>query len=213
MSIPETSPWRLIVPVKARATAKSRLDPPSGVSRPDLAHAFALDTLTAVCRCLPARQVTVVTSDRATASWVRQRGATVVPDPGAGLNPAVEAGIRRVRASLGDGPTAVLLGDLPTLTPHALAVALSACTEHPCAFVPDAAGTGTVLLAARSCTGLVPRFGPDSAAEHARTGVRLDLALPQLRTDVDDDAALRTALSLGLGSCTAAVLAAPARLA
>ena len=91
---------------------------------------------------------------------------------------------------LGPGPTAVLLGDIPTLRPKDLIEALSACAVHPRALVPDASGTGTVLLSALSPQDLHPRFGADSAREHARDCVRLDLDLPALRTDVDDDQAL-----------------------
>jgi 2-phospho-L-lactate guanylyltransferase len=72
--------------------------------------------------------------------------------------------------------------------------------------VPDAQGTGTVLLT--SLTGqLEPAFGPGSAARHAAAGHhRLDLALPRLRTDVDDDRSLAAALELGVGPATLGVL-------
>jgi hypothetical protein len=65
---------------------------------------------------------------------------------------------------------------------------------------------GTVLLAALAPKDLHPRFGPASAREHARESVRLDLDLPALRTDVDDDLALRRAVDIGVGRYTAAVL-------
>jgi len=76
--------------------------------------------------------------------------------------------------------------------------------------VPDASGTGTVLLSALSPQDLNPRFGPDSAREHARDCVRLDLDLPALRPDVDDDQALRHAVAIGVGRHTAEVLHLPA---
>jgi 2-phospho-L-lactate guanylyltransferase len=101
----------------------------------------------------------------------------------------------------------VLLGDLPTVTPAALSRALQACGQHQTAFVPDAEGTGTVLLTARALADLVPAFGAGSAAAHARHSTRLDLDLPLLRSDVDDDVALGRAVALGVGPRTAAVLA------
>jgi len=63
-----------------------------------------------------------------------------------------------------------------------------------------------VLLTALSPKDLHPRFGSGSADQHARECVRLDLDLPALRTDVDDDKALRRAVEIGVGEHTAAVL-------
>ena len=201
----EIDRWRLIVPVKSQLAAKTRLHPPPGVARADLAHAFALDTITAVVGMQPGHLL-VVTSDEVTATFVRAQGGTVIADLGDGLNPAVRRGIEYVQQTLGPGPTAVLLGDIPALRPRDLARALSECSLHARALVPDAAGTGTVLLSALSPQDLHPRFGANSAREHGRECVRLDLDLPALRTDVDDDEALRDALAIGVGRHTAAVL-------
>ena len=198
--------WRVIVPVKSPLTAKSRLHPPTGVARPDLAHAFALDTITAALTALPPGQLVVVTSDEHTSTFVRDRGGIVIADPGDGLNGALRVGIGQVEPLLGPGPTAVLLGDIPTLRPQDLIAALTACWQHRRALVPDASGRGTVLLSALSAAELDPRFGPDSAREHSRQGVRLDLDLPALRTDVDDDRALADAIRIGGGRHTAVVL-------
>lgn len=198
------------MPVKGQLSAKSRLHPPAGVRRSDLAHAFALDTLDAVHACMPVGRLLVVTSDVPTSEWAAARGVRVVPDPGGGLNDAVREGIAALHRD-GDGPTAVLLGDLPSLRPEDLTAALEACAAHERSFVPDAEGTGTVLLAARSATGLRPRFGTGSALAHARDHTRLEPDLPTLRSDVDDDRALARALSLGVGPHTSAVLAAARR--
>ncbi|MEP7034863.1 MAG: 2-phospho-L-lactate guanylyltransferase [Actinomycetota bacterium] len=198
--------WRVIVPVKGQLAAKSRLHPPNGVARAELAHAFALDTIAAVVACLPPAQLVVVTSDEPTATFVRDQGGAFVADNGDGLNPAVRQGIDFIETAMGPGPTAVLLGDIPTLRAEDLFEALSACAEHPRALVPDAWGKGTVLLAAMSPEDLHPRFGPNSAALHAHDCVRLDLDLPALRTDVDDDKALARAVQIGVGRHTATVL-------
>ncbi len=206
MRSPESECWRLIIPVKGQLTAKSRLHPPAGVARADLAHAFALDTISAAAIGIPPAHLFVVTADEPTATFVRDRGGIVVADQGGGLNPAIRLGIGRAEAVLGPGPTAVLLGDIPTLRPQDLIAALLACGRHPRALVPDASGTGTVLLSALSANDLHPRFGPGSAREHSRDCVRLDLDLPALRTDVDDDRSLRTAIALGVGGHTALVL-------
>jgi 2-phospho-L-lactate guanylyltransferase len=209
MRSPDIDRWWLIVPVKGQLAAKSRLHPPAGVARADLAHAFALDTITAAVSCMPPAHLVVVTSDELTATFVRDQGGAVVADHGGGLNPAVRLGIEYVERVLGLGPTAVLLGDIPTLRPKDLIDALSVCARHARAVVPDASGSGTVLLSALSPHDLNPRFGPDSACKHASDSVRLDLDLPALRTDVDDDQALRRAVAIGVGSHTAAVLHLP----
>jgi 2-phospho-L-lactate guanylyltransferase len=201
--------WRLIVPVKGQLSAKSRLHPPAGVARADLAHAFALDTITAAFAVIPATQLVVVTSDEHTAAFVRDQGGIVVADGGDGLNPAIRLGIEYVERVLGLGPTAVLLGDIPTLRPQDLVNALALCARHPRALVPDAAGLGTVLLTALSPRDLDPRFGQGSAGEHSRDSIRLDLDLPALRTDVDDDQALRSAFTIGVGIHTAVALGHP----
>jgi len=206
MRPPEIDRWRLIVPVKGQLTAKSRLHPPDGVARADLAHAFALDTIAAAVAVVPPTHVVVVASDKHTATFVRAQGGLVVADVGEGLNPALEQGVRRVVRDLGPGPTAILLGDIPTLRPQDLLEALAACGMHSRALVPDASGSGTVLLSALRSRELRPRFGPDSAREHGVESVRLDLDLPALRTDVDDDQALRRAVAIGVGQHTAAVL-------
>jgi 2-phospho-L-lactate/phosphoenolpyruvate guanylyltransferase len=206
MRSPDIDQWRLIVPVKGQLTAKSRLHPPAGVARADLAHAFALDTITAAVADRPPAHLVVVTSDDLTATFVRDQGGIVIADNGDGLNPAIRQGIDYVQRVLGLGPTAVLLGDIPTLRPQDLIDALSVCAAHRRALVPDASGTGTVLLSALSPQDLHPRFGPNSAREHSRDCVRLDLDLPALRADVDDDRGLGKAVAIGVGRHTAVVL-------
>jgi 2-phospho-L-lactate guanylyltransferase len=206
MCSPDIDRWRLIIPVKGQLTAKSRLHPPAGVARAELAHAFALDTITAAAAAILPAHLVVVTADEHTAAFVRDLGAVIVADPGTGLNPAISTGIGYVERVLGPGPTAVLLGDIPTLRPLDLVRALTVCGAHPRALVPDASGTGTVLLSALSPRDLHPRFGPGSAREHSRDCIRLDLDLPALRTDVDDDRTLRRAITIGVGKHTASVL-------
>ena len=114
MCSPDIDHWRLIIPVKGQLTAKSRLHPPAGVARAGLAHAFALDTITAAAAGIPPERLVVVTADEPTATFVRDLGGIVVADQGEGLNPAISTGIEHVRRVLGPGPTAVLLGDIPT---------------------------------------------------------------------------------------------------
>lgn len=208
MTSPIALPWRLVVPVKGGAAAKSRLHPPAGVDREDLALALATDCLTACCAGMPPGHVLVVTSDPRVATMARGFGTVVVADPGAGLNAAVAVGRDHALRFSPGTPVAALLGDLPALLPGDLVTALGAAAAHPLALVPDAGGQGTSLLTAVDGADLEPGFGTGSAAAHEAAGhVRLDLDLPRLRTDVDDDAALRAAVALGVGPATLAVLA------
>ncbi|NLT55225.1 MAG: NTP transferase domain-containing protein [Actinomycetales bacterium] len=199
--------WAVVLPVKGGDGAKSRLAAGAGA-----ALDIALDCLDAVLGCPEVDRAVVVTAHPPTARAVGLAGAPVVPEsrPGAGLVAAVRDGLAALAGS--PGPCAVLLADLPALRPGDLGAALRAAqaalrrTGGPAAvFVPDAEGTGTVLLAAGSAAAIRPAFGPGSAAAHALAGAaRLDLDLPRLRRDVDTAGDLRTAAVLGLGRRTAA---------
>ncbi len=205
---PAGLPWRLVVPVKGGVAAKSRLHPPAGVAREDLALALATDCLTACCAGMPPAHVVVVTSDPRVAGVADRLGTVVVADPGAGLNAAVEAGRDHALGVSPDASVAALLGDLPSLRAPELLAALGAAAAYPLAVVPDLAGDGSTLVTAVAGAGLRPRFGTGSAAAHVAGGHhRLDLDLPGLRTDVDDDTALAAAVAIGVGAATRAVLA------
>jgi 2-phospho-L-lactate guanylyltransferase len=190
--------WTIVIPVKGTATAKSRLG-----GSAELARAIALDTVEAACGVAGAR-VIVVTSSRASRDFVAL-GAIVVADPGSGLNSAVGAGI----AAAGDGPVAVLLGDVPGMRSFELeeALALALAGEHSLVMVADADDTGTVLLAARNPADHRPQFGVGSRAAHGAAGY-VELAIPAmsgLRRDVDTADQL-AALGTRVGWRTAAVI-------
>ena len=104
---------------------------------------------------------------------------------------------------------AVLLGDLPALTPEELDEALAAAARHPLAFVRDADGTGTTLATAAPGVPFEPHFGPDSAARHAAAGfVELEASdTPGLTRDVDTVDGLEAVLHHGVGDHTAEVVA------
>jgi 2-phospho-L-lactate/phosphoenolpyruvate guanylyltransferase len=202
----------VVVPAKRLAGAKTRLresEPQPGASvvpvpHEDLVTALVLDTVEAALAA--ADMVIVVTDEPRLATAATDLGAVAVPDePRAGLNAALRHGAARA----GVRPVAALAGDLPALRPAELAAALAAATAR--GYVPDAAGTGTTLLAAPAGVPLDPRFGPHSASRHAASGaVALLGDWPSLRQDVDTPADLRAAARLGLGPRTTALLAQPA---
>ncbi len=193
--------WRVVIPAKRLDVAKARLRgavPPD--RHADLALAMLRDTVTAAARVAA---VTVVTADPRIAATARACGASATPDPGGGLNRALEYAVRDV-----PGWRAALTGDLPALTPAVLAdvlglIATAGSRRH----VPDAAGTGTVLLGAPPGVPLDPRFGGRSAAAHLASGaVAVPGDWPALRRDVDTPADLAAALALGPARHTRALL-------
>jgi 2-phospho-L-lactate guanylyltransferase len=198
--------WTVVVPVKRLGQAKSRLrGAVPGVPHDDLVLALVLDTVAAALSCRAVGGLVVVTSDPRVRAAVVSAGARGIPDdPDAGLNPAFRHGA----AAANGGGVAALAGDLPALRGSDLAAALTATTAR--GYVPDAAGTGTTLLAAPAGTTLDPHFGPGSAGAHAASGAaRLAGDWPSLRRDVDTADDLRAAAALGVGPRTAALLGLP----
>lgn len=204
--------WSLVVPLKPLAQAKSRLAAAAGAARPALALAFALDTVAAALDCGLVADVTVVTDDPTAGARLAGLGAFVVADvPAAGLNAALRYGAERVRERGAAGGVAALNGDLPALRPAELSLVLAAAAQAPeRAFLADAAGVGTTLLAAAPGIDLAPAFGGASRARHLASGAR-EITLtgvPSVRRDVDTPEDLREALALGVGPRTAATCAA-----
>ncbi|MDQ0774247.1 2-phospho-L-lactate guanylyltransferase [Streptomyces aurantiacus] len=202
--------WILVVPLKALARAKSRLsDTAADGLRPGLALAFAQDTVTAALACPGVADVAVVTGDALAGRELAALGARIVPDePGGGLNAALRHAATAVRATNPRTPLAALNADLPALRPLELARVLTAAAEFPRAFLTDAAGFGTTLLAATPDRELLPAFGTDSRARHRASGAAelLLTAVDSVRQDVDTGADLRAALALGVGPRTASAV-------
>ncbi len=197
-----TQAWRVIVPVKGAPHGKSRLDVPGRV---ELSRAFARDTLAAVAAS--GAHLVVVTPDPDLARYAESLAAYLVADPGGGLNSAVAQALSQAQSELGTSRAAVLLGDLPALRAADLGAALDAAGDVPQAFVPDWAGSGTVLLADHAGNP-EPSFGAGSAGRHEAAGYRrLNLDLPRLRRDVDVSADLDEVVALGCGPHTARALA------
>lgn len=202
--------WSIVVPVKRPELAKTRLADAAGAHRPELARAFAADTVAAALLCPRVAAVIVVTDDEPAAAEARELGAIVVTDrPDAGLNAALRHGAEAAREFRPDGPVAALSADLPALRPDELGAALDGASGYPESFVADQAGIGTTLYAATGVTGFSPRFGGRSRAAHRAAGaVELDLdAIASVRRDVDTAVDLWDALRLGVGARTKAIAA------
>ncbi|MFE3196663.1 2-phospho-L-lactate guanylyltransferase [Embleya sp. NPDC059237] len=201
--------WRLVVPVKPLSIAKSRLAGAIGPGhRPELALAFALDTVRTALTCDRVHGVLVVTDDDRVAAAIRGLGADVVADVGGGLNAALAHGARIAGAARPCTGVAALSADLPALRAEELDRVLAAATGVRRAFLADAAGVGTTLLAAAPGVALAPGFGGPSRARHLASGA-VELTpydVDSVRRDVDTGEDLRAAIGLGVGAATAAVL-------
>jgi 2-phospho-L-lactate guanylyltransferase len=222
----------LVIPLKPLPRAKSRLADTAGDGlRPGLALAFAQDTVAAALACAAVREVAVVTDDPLAGRELAALGARIVPDePVGGLNTALAYASAVVRswhrsqavtgplrdtttsatgATAATGAIAALNADLPALRPAELLRVLDAAAAFPRAFLADAAGVGTTLLAAAPGRELRPAFGTDSRRRHRASGA-VELALDgveSVRQDVDTGDDLRAALTLGVGPRTAAATA------
>lgn len=192
----------MLIPVKSLPGAKSRLlDASVDVdAHRRLVLAMRADTIAAARRADGVARIVLVV-DRPTAD----SEALVFVQTAPGLNEALaEAAADATTRWPSDG-IAALVADLPALRADELAAVLVAAAAHERAFVADATGTGTTLLAARAGTELRPRFGPGSANRHARSAARLE-AGTGLRRDVDTAEDLRAIGRLSLGPATTAEL-------
>jgi 2-phospho-L-lactate guanylyltransferase len=200
-----TTEWVVVVPVKGTAGAKSRFGEGDHSA---LATAIALDTVEAALATAGVTGVLVVTSEEASAAFDETEALVLIEEHPAGLAAAIALGVETASemSAAGRG-IAVLLGDLPALTPAELGFALDAARSHALATVPDAEGTGTTLITAADGSLHAPAFGLGSAELHRAAGyVALEIPIDSgLRNDVDTLSSLR-ALAGRLGSHTASLL-------
>ena len=198
MESPRETDWHVVVPVKGGPGAKSRLR--RSLDGEALVAAIIHDTLDVVSDVVTPARVIVVTGDAQEVAHARASHFGVVADPGTGLNEACLTGVRFALTG-GARAVAILLGDHPALTPAELRSCLREGADHETFFVPDADGLGTALVGTTDSRLPDLAFGADSAALHDALGhTRLDLDLPGLRHDVDDEVSLHhaaTHLTLG----------------
>jgi 2-phospho-L-lactate guanylyltransferase len=175
-------PSVVLIPVKAFGQAKRRLG--SALPEQDrvqLVRSMATHVLTA-CAPLP---VAVVCDDEEVAHWASDLGATVMWEPGQGLNGAVGAGVRRL-VEAGTEWVTVAHGDLPRALGLGALAAFDGVT-----LVPDRRddGTNVLRLPARAADFRFA-YGPGSFRAHRAEAMRTGLAVrvvrnPNLAYDVD----------------------------
>jgi 2-phospho-L-lactate/phosphoenolpyruvate guanylyltransferase len=171
----------VLVPVKAFGAAKARLAPTLDADGRDaLARVMAARVL-AAARPLP---VAVVCDDPEVARWATSHGALVLPEPGRGLNGAVEAGVQRLGAA-GASEVLVAHADLPFAHDVAQLAGFDGVT-----LVPDRRDDGTNVVGIPAAAGFRFRYGPGSFGRHRAEALRLGMACrvvrdPELTWDVD----------------------------
>ncbi|MBK4346232.1 2-phospho-L-lactate guanylyltransferase [Lacisediminihabitans changchengi] len=184
-----TTEWVVVIPVKGTPDAKSRFgDTDNDGNRAALALAIAYDTVQAAVATAAVSGVLVVTSAEASVIFDETDALVLVEEEPDGLAAAIALGVETAEAMGAPGRgVAVLLGDLPAMTPAELDAALVAAAAHDRAMVTDAAGTGTTLITAADGASHAPAFGVGSAEAHRAVGyVALEIAEDSgLRRDVD----------------------------
>ena len=198
--------WTTIIPVKPWVMAKARL----GVSnerRVELARAFSLDVLRCVVDTPEVGQVIVVTTEPELEARARTVGGVILNDrPLLSLDPlndAIRLGRSWALVNAPAEPIVVIPGDLPSLTPGALSVALDAMSGFETAFIPDGEGSGTTLLSAATPRLLRPFYGEESGRRHFESGCHPIADVdPRVRRDVDTVFDFSCARELGIGEET-----------
>jgi len=160
------SKFDVLVPVKALAQAKQRLQPAlSPLDRADLMLRMAGRVLQAAAGSALTARAFVVTPDAEAARLAATYKAGVLADKAGALNPAVAAAVAERRAA-GSTAIAVVLGDLPGLTAEALDAFLASVPEDGAAIIPDQTGSGTSAFAWRRAQPPRFAFGAGSLARH-----------------------------------------------
>jgi 2-phospho-L-lactate/phosphoenolpyruvate guanylyltransferase len=176
-----SAPEVVLIPVKAFHEAKRRLG--SALSDSDRIRLVRSMATRVVAACVPL-PVAVVCDDHRVAQWASELGATVMWEPGQGLNGAVRAGVDRL-ARAGAQWVTVAHGDLP----RARGLGVLA-PFHGVTLVPDRRDDGTNVLRLPAGSDFRFAYGPGSFRAHRAEAVRLGLPVrvlrdPDLAYDVD----------------------------
>jgi 2-phospho-L-lactate guanylyltransferase len=189
----------VLVPVKAFSAAKERLapllDPPA---RARVARVMAERVVAAAAPLA----VAVVCDDDVVARWAGALGAHVLPEPGLGLDGAVEAGRVRLEEA-GADEVLVVHADLPRASGLARLSGYDGIT-----LVPDRRDDGTNVIGLPAGTPFRFSYGAGSFARHRgqaeRSGVPWRVVRePELEWDVDVPADLPDDLLVLAGDGTA----------
>jgi 2-phospho-L-lactate/phosphoenolpyruvate guanylyltransferase len=183
-----------VIPIKASGAAKSRL---AGALDVDARERLVSSMLAHVVRAAQAAPAIDEVRLLGPSRLGLPETIPLLPDPGGGLNPAVQATLARL-ASAADAPDRLLIlfADLPEVTPAELD-RLVMVPAGSIAIAPDRHHTGTnaLSLPLPAARDFRFAFGSDSYARHRAEAERIGLAIepiltPGLERDVDEPADL-----------------------
>lgn len=166
----------IAVPVKDLGRAKGRLSGVlSAVERAAITLAMLEDVLRA-CERIPGWQTWVISPDPAVLQAAARMGARPVEEE----EPGLRAAVRQVEEEAHRAEAlAVLLGDLPLITPEALLRALQ--TLGAVVAAPSASDEGTNLLLRRPPEAVPSLFGTDSFRKHREAAELHDIPFAPVR--------------------------------
>ena len=174
-------PEAVLIPVKGFTQAKRRL----GTSLSDEARVALVRRMAErVVHAAAPLPVAVVCDDPDVAEWAAQLGATVMWEPGRGLNGAVHSGVAQLAAA-GVHTVTVAHGDLPRAKDIGRLRPFDGVT-----LIPDRYDDGTNVLRLPATSAFAFSYGPGSFRRHRAEASRLGLAvrvmrIPSLAYDVD----------------------------
>ena len=171
----------VLVPVKAFSKAKMRL---ASVLSPEQRAALARKMAEHVIRASNPLPVVVVCDDIEVADWAGRLGARALPEPGLGLNGAVNAAFAQL-GSEGYRRVVVAHADLPLASELAWLADIEGI-----ALVPDRREEGTNVISLPARCGFNFSYGPGSFLRHQEEAKRTGLSWrvirdPRLAWDVD----------------------------
>ena len=177
-----------IIPVKALASAKSRLSKIlSPAERRLLVQTMLGDVLAALLAAPSVARVGVISADPAVLAQARLAGAEPLADRSDGLNAALSQAAQHYTAA---EALLVLPADVPLVTPAAIEQLVAAAERPRGAAIAPSRDGGTNALLLRPPLALPFHFGVGSLAEHTRAAREHSLPLrvatpPGLHLDVD----------------------------
>jgi len=198
----------LVLPVRSLESSKSRLaEFLTPIERAALTLAMLEDVLDSTT-VMPGWATWVLSPDEAVLGIAVTRGVRAVTEEQGPLGAAI-AQAEAEAADAGLSTLAVLLPDLPLLTPAALTRALH--TLGPVVLAPSADGGGTNLLVRRPPGAIEAHFGTDSFRRHLEDAAERDLPTSvvearELAADLDVPGDILTVLADRRRTRTRAVL-------
>jgi 2-phospho-L-lactate/phosphoenolpyruvate guanylyltransferase len=191
------STWA-VIPVKPSKGAKTRLSGVlSAAEREGLVEAMLAHVVTQTRSAGLVDHVCILGPSRLGIS----PEVPLLPDPGKGLNPALQAALERIA---GQAATRMIVihADLPKLANQDVQL-LAAAPPGTIAIAPDRHGTGTnaLSLPLPEARGFTFAFGPDSFALHHTEAERLGLPVEEIHSqglarDIDEPPDLADAREL-----------------